>query len=346
MKRNLDGKLLTLAFISILFLATVLTLLRVPLVASQEVLLHSHKIDGQLPITDPLSGSWWNALPLQVPLSAQTTTAPMLFEPSIRSVTVRSLNNGTWIVFLLEWKDTTVNDSTTRTEDFTDGAAIQIPPTSQAPPYVCMGQPDAYVNIWHWKADWQADLNSVFHDVEQTYPNFWVDLYPHAVGGPPYTTPKSFPAETRNLTLTGWAAGNPLSNPLRLSPIEDLIAGGFGTLTYQPNQNLVGRGVWKNGEWHVVFARPLETNDTSDVRLNPGEQRSIAFAVWDGANKEVDGRKSISSWLTVGIDKTGPPLIPLHLIDPVRALALLVLILVIALVAFSFMTKTKGTTAQ
>ena len=345
MQANFSNKLLSLAFIMILIIATVFTVLRIPMVSSQETLLHSHKVSGDLPVTDPESGIWWHTIPLQVPLSTQTTTPPKLLESSIRAVTVRSLNNGTWIMFLLEWNDATINNSTTRTEDFRDSAAIQIPP-SQAPPYVCMGQQDVAVNIWHWKADWQADINTVFHDIEQTYPNFWVDYYPHAIGGPPYTVPTSFPPEIRNLTSTGWAVGNPLSNPLKLSPVEDLIAGGFGTLTTQSQQNVMGRGVWKDGKWHVVFARPLQTDDSTDAQLRPGEQPSVAFAIWDGANKEVDGRKSISAWLTLGIDETGPPLIPFHLVDPVRAAAVLVLILVIAIVAFSIMSKPKEEKAE
>jgi len=321
-------------------IATSLSVLRIPLVASQETLLHSHKVEGELPITNPLSDVWWNTVPLQVPLSAQTTTPPKLLEISIRTVTVRSINNGTWIMFLLEWTDATQNNSTVRTEDFRDAAAIQLTP-SQTPPYVCMGQQDVVVNILHWKADWQADIDTTFRDVEQVYPNFWVDLYPHAIGGPPYTIPTSFPPEVRNLTLTGWAAGNPLSNPLKVTPVEDLIAGGFGTLTTETQQDALGRGVWKDGAWHVVFARPLQTGDPVDAQLSPGDQRPIAFAIWDGANQEVDGRKSISAWLTVSVDETGPPLVPLHLVDPIDAAAILVLILVIAMVAFSIKAKDR-----
>ena len=183
-----------------------------------------------------------------------------------------------------------------------------------------------------------------FRDVEHTYPNFWVDIYPYAVGGPPYTTPKAFPDQVRNLTVTGWAVGNPFWNPLKLSPIEDLTAVGFGTLASQPRQNVIGRGVWKNEEWHVVFARPLQAGDQKDTGFQVGEHRSIAFAVWDGANREVDGKKSISAWLTLTIDRTGPPLIPVHLINPLQVFAVLVLALVISMVAFSRKSTTQKET--
>ena len=84
-----------------------------------------------------------------------------------------------------------------------------------------------------------------------------------------------------------------------------------------------------------MFARPLQTDDPNDTRLYSDEQRSIAFAVWDGANKEVDGRKAISAWLTLAIDTAGPPLLPFHLVDPLQLGAVLVLVVVIVMFALS-----------
>ncbi|MBI2127011.1 MAG: hypothetical protein HYU02_06850 [Thaumarchaeota archaeon] len=142
----------------LLAFSVVSTIYETPLVAGQEALLSSSALSGPLPITDPSSVNWQKAVSLQVPLSAQITTKPMNPNPSIRTVTVRSLNNGTWLAFSLEWRDSTPNMTTLKTESFRDAAAIQFPRT-QTQPFVCMGQlPDA-VNIWHWKADWQKDID-------------------------------------------------------------------------------------------------------------------------------------------------------------------------------------------
>ena len=32
-------------------------------------------------------------------------------------------------------------------------------PLGDAPAFFCMGQLDHYINIWHWKADWQSDID-------------------------------------------------------------------------------------------------------------------------------------------------------------------------------------------
>jgi hypothetical protein len=70
---------------------------------------------------------------------------------------LRSIHNGTEIAFLLEWQDNTKNDRLTP-GTFRDGVAIGLP-LGDAPAFFCMGQLDHYINIWHWKADWQSDID-------------------------------------------------------------------------------------------------------------------------------------------------------------------------------------------
>ena len=59
--------------------------------------------------------------------------------------------------FCLEWQDNTKNDRLTP-GTFRDGVAIGLP-LGDAPAFFCMGQLDHYINIWHWKADWQSDID-------------------------------------------------------------------------------------------------------------------------------------------------------------------------------------------
>ena len=67
------------------------------------------------------------------------------------------MHNGTDIAFLLEWQDNTKNDRLTP-GTFRDGVALGLP-LGDAPAFFCMGQLDHYINIWHWKADWQSDID-------------------------------------------------------------------------------------------------------------------------------------------------------------------------------------------
>jgi DMSO reductase family type II enzyme heme b subunit len=76
----------------------------------------------------------------------------------------------------------------------------------------------------------------------------------------------------------------------------DMNAKGFGTLKAQTQQDVKGKGVWKNGTWRITFTRKLESGDENDVQIVPGEFKQIAFAVWEGSKGEQGGRKNITSW--------------------------------------------------
>ena len=78
--------------------------------------------------------------------------------------------------------------------------------------------------------------------------------------------------------------------------VTDMSAKGFKTLKPHDQQDVSGKGVWKDGVWRVVFSRKLETRDDKDVVIVPGEFRQIAFAIWDGENREEGSKKAISSW--------------------------------------------------
>jgi hypothetical protein len=155
------------------------------------------------------------------------------------------------------------------------------------------------VNLWHWKADWQADITA-WKDMEAVYPNMNVDQYPFAEG-------EGLPAPSDYADsnyLTALAAGNLFAAP-RLSPVEDLVAGGFGSLTAQQpeGQNVQGYGAWASGQWRVIFSRDLTSEEVDDVAFTPGQVYSVAFAAWDGANGERNGQKSTSQWVTFQLEQ-------------------------------------------
>jgi DMSO reductase family type II enzyme heme b subunit len=49
----------------------------------------------------------------------------------------------------------------------------------------------------------------------------------------------------------------------------------------------------------VVVKRTLENGDANDTQFKSGMSIPIAFAVWDGANIERNGMKSLSTWFTL-----------------------------------------------
>ncbi len=287
-------KFLTLSLF--LALAVMLTWLRVPLASSQGTTLIAAQISGDLPLNDPNSPVWQRATAVEVPLSAQTVTKPILRQTRVKSVTVRALHNGSQIAFLVEWLDDTKNDQMLRVQDFRDAVALQFPQVT-GQPFFCMGMQGGNVDIWHWKADWQADLIA-WQDMESVYPNMAVDQYPFAQGDHPG------PEDYQDINYLPAQASNNLFAMPRLSPVEDLVAGGFGTLTAQPaaGQNVQGYGVWENGRWRVIFSRDLNSPEADDVKFSPGQVYSVAFAAWDGANGERNGEKSTSQWVSLQLE--------------------------------------------
>jgi hypothetical protein len=289
-----------LSFSLILAVAAALTFFKVPLASSQGITLVAAEAAGDLPVDDPESAVWQNSTAVEVPLSAQNLTRPMLLNTKVKSVTARALHNGSQIVILVEWADDTMNDQMVRVQDFRDAVAVQFP-LAEGQPFFCMGQQGGNVNIWHWKADWQADI-AARQDMEALYPNMYVDQYPFAdaaaglAAGPgTYLDPNYLPA---------LAAGNLFASAAFASPVEDLIAGGFGSLTAQPadGQNVKGYGVWGDGKWRVIFNRNLASAEAGDVIFAPGKVYVMAFAAWDGANGERNGQKSTSQWVSLQLE--------------------------------------------
>lgn len=78
--------------------------------------------------------------------------------------------------------------------------------------------------------------------------------------------------------------------------VADLNAQGFGTLARQAQQDVTGKGVWKDGRWRIVLSRALATEDANDAQFNPGTFLLFAMAAWDGGKGEAGAQKAVSSW--------------------------------------------------
>jgi DMSO reductase family type II enzyme heme b subunit len=88
----------------------------------------------------------------------------------------------------------------------------------------------------------------------------------------------------------------------RPSPVEDLVAEGFSTLTPKPMPNVAGKGAWSDGRWRVVLSRAMTTQDGDDAQFSRGGSLPIAFAVWEGSNQERGSQKSVSTWHRLRIE--------------------------------------------
>jgi hypothetical protein len=287
---------------TIVLLAVALTVFKIPVASSQGLTLAARYVEEPLPVADPHSELWRKTQAVEIPLSAQQIARPMLLETRTRSVTARFLHDNQQLAVLLEWSDPTFDEKNVRVQDFRDMAALQFSLT-EGQPFFCMGQSGGNVNIWLWKADWQADIESRA-DVETVYPEMYVDSYPFTEPDEGiYTSPADY-ADANY--LPGLQAGNLFSLAVRHTPVENLTAGGYGSLTPLPQelQTIQGSGTWENGKWRVIFYRSLDSLSPGEAKLSPGKTYPVAFAVWDGSNYERGAQKSTSQWVSLEIKRS------------------------------------------
>ena len=219
------------------------------------------KVLGGIPM-DPNDPFWADSDRFQkktIELGPQMITNPKWPDPSIKSVKISAVQNESEIALLLEWDDATLENKIEVSATHTDQAAIMFPlhPGKEVPS-ITMGSENEIVNIWQWRAIWEASLLTK--------------------------------SQGKNRGLRILTPSN-----IRRSPVEDLTAAGFSTLTTQEEQDVSGRGAWQDKTWRVVFKRTLVNSDNADIQFR--YPIVMAIAVWNGGNGERNGQKGISNWI-------------------------------------------------
>ncbi len=263
--------------------------------AAAQVPITAVRIPGAGPLADPAAAYWKQTRPTAVVLLAQTVALPHNDHPATTQLRVSAVHNEGWIAFLLEWSDPTMSDRLL-VDSFGDQAAVQLPiDTRGAAPSPMMGNPMGRVNIMQWRAALQHDIDKGAPSIKELYPNSWTDVYPDEVMGSTDARPYTGALGVENPVSRGVA-----------SPVLDQMAEGWGSMTVKPDQHALGKGVWKDGVWHVVITRPMVSDDLNAPRLVPGDRTTVAFAVWDGGHREVGARKAWSPWVPLVIQGAAP----------------------------------------
>lgn len=98
--------------------------------------------------------------------------------------------------------------------------------------------------------------------------------------------------------------GNLQSHADAKQSASNLTAKGFGSTTFRPkaSQLVTAKSAWKDGSWSVVLRRPLKVAADDGLALSPGDQGSVAFAIWDGQARDRNGQKMVSIWHDLKIE--------------------------------------------
>jgi DMSO reductase family type II enzyme heme b subunit len=246
---------------------------------------------SQLP-SSPADAAWDTAPEYIGKLIQQDLVEPRLAQPSTPEVRVQALTNGTEIAFRLRWVDPVQSDAETPGQ-FVDACAVQVPTKLMPnPPAPQMGETGNSVQIAYWRADWQAWVNGRADNIKSIYPNAEITHYPFQAQSLTPASPEQ--EEMKKRYAPADAVGNRRQGP-RQSPVESLLAEGPGTLAPNPSVAVKGNGVRTQDGWAVMIVRPVPDG------LAPKTRTSVAFAIWQGANKEAGARKMRSGWAPLAI---------------------------------------------
>lgn len=248
---------------------------------------------AQLPAS-PTDAAWDNVPEYIAKLIPQDLVEPRLAQPSTAEVRVQAMTNGTDIAFRLRWVDPDQND-TAGPGRFVDACAVQVPTKRMPnPPAPQMGEVANSVQITYWRADWQAWVNGREDNIKAIYPNAEVTHYPFQAASLEKGSLEQKAMAKRYAPAD--AVDNRRQGP-RQSPVESLLAEGPGTLAPNPKLAVKGTGVRTQDGWAVMMVRPLPEG------LAPKARTSVAFAVWQGSNKEAGARKMRSGWAPLAVQE-------------------------------------------
>ena len=75
----------------------------------------------------------------------------------------------------------------------------------------------------------------------------------------------------------------------------DVVARGYGTSARSSSDKfpILSTAVHANGRWTLIMVRELRSME-GRAQFEPGAETRMAFAIWDGGNRERAGRKSFS----------------------------------------------------
>lgn len=273
-----------------------------------DIKIKSIKVDGIINPKD-LNAEYWNKTSSTIiAMLPQRIVYPNLQEETIKEVKVKSVYSEKQFAFLLEWEDKT-KDEFVDVDQFCDQIAVQLPVDVNNIPSFMMGNEGGKVHIVHWKAIWQRDCEKGFRDVQDAYPNMWVDIYPGQEGELDRSkrvyakdiTAEQIVENRGTFNMPGTASNNPMSSIKRKVPVEEASAIGFGTLSTQETQSATGWADWKDGKWTVCIVVPVNTGNI--FKANFKDKTKLSLAVWNGDKQNVGGRKHYSPWSDVILEK-------------------------------------------
>ena len=286
------------------------------------------------PVLDPIdlangAANFASAPVARFPIVGQVTEPGRSFHPPATSVTVQAVYDAESIAVLVRWNDMG-SDKAGK-----NGPSLPVPlEEEEAAP-----------------GGAQPAEGSPFGDAEVVAAAEPADPFAEAVPAVPPSEfsdavavqiPSQPPAGPRKPYFIFGDAQNPVDlwffDLARPDPLQ--FAGrGSADVTLNDLGDLTGVASYDQGEWSVIFRRPLRV--TSGAPLSPGQFMPIAFSVWDGFSRERGNRRGLTVWNSLYLE---PEVVPSAVGPMIRTAAL---ILAIELVVIGVVRRRRhGSRAQ
>lgn len=253
------------------------------------------------------------------PIIGQIMEPGRSFSPPTTSVTVQAVYDAESIALLVRWHN--MSAETTGK----NGPSLPVPQEEEELAPAGAGPPN----------------ESPFGEAEVTAPAPAADPFAEATtpAAPPsefsdavaVQIPSRVPTGARKPYFIFGDAQNPVDlwffDLARTEPLQ-YIGRGSGDIALNDTGDLTGIASYDQGEWSVVFKRPLRP--TQGPPLLPGGFMPIAFSVWDGFSRERGNRRGLTTWYYLYLE----PEVVESAVRPMVTTALLILAIELALIGW------------
>ena len=260
------------------------------------------------------------------PIVGQIMEPGRAFQPAATSVAVQAVYDAESIAVLVRWHDRA------QQQEGQNGPSLPVPPeeevlTPEEPP--AAGNQDA------------VDPFDPFGVGPVAVDPFAADPFaqPGAAAAPPPEFSDAVSIQIPSQVTTGarkpYFIFGDVQSPVDLwffdlARSEPFQFTGRGSADITPNDtgDLTGVASYDEGEWSVIFQRPLRT--ASGAPFSPGEFMPAAFSVWDGLSRERGNRRGLTVWYSVYVE----PEVVASAVGPMVRMVLLLLAIELAVIVW------------
>ena len=278
-------------------------------------------------VLDPIdlskgTANFESARAARFPIVGQIMEPGRSFYPPVTSVTVQAIYDADSIAVLVRWHDMSAEKAGK------NGPSIPVPIEEEEAPAPAAGGQAA--GAAQDPADPFAEAPAAAAPVSEFSDAVAVQI------------PSQVPSGARKPYFIFGDSQNPVDLwffDLARSEPSQFTGKGSAEVAANDSGDLSGVASYDQGEWSVIFKRPLRP--TGGAAFRPGEFMPIAFSVWDGLARERGNKRGLTTWYSLYVE---PELVP-SAVGPMLTTALIILaleLIVIALVRSRYRSRDRG----